>query len=247
MSLVLYQFPVSHYCEKIRWALDYKKRVYPDLVYTVKNLMPGPHVSTTKKLAKKTNVPILVHNGKVVQNSSDIISYLDDVFPKNALTPSDDTLKEEALAWERYFDKEVGGHVRRCCYHILLDNPAIVIHFFTQNAAWYGPLLYRFIFPKLRDRMRDLMDINAETAAQSKVNIDEAVDKMHEHFNHHTYLVGDQFSRADLSAASLLAPLCVPEKYGVVWPEKLPDELEKTVELFAGRMQWLHRLYQQYR
>jgi len=247
MSLVLYQFPISHYCEKIRWALDYKKRAYPDLNYTIKNLLPGPHVSTTKKIAKKTNVPILVHGDKVVQNFSDIISYLDEVFPKNPLTPTDDALKAEALAWERYFDKEVGVHVRRYCYHILLEYPAIVIHFFTQNGVWYGPLLYRFIFQKLRKRMRTLMDINDETAAQSREQIEKAIDKMHVHFNEHPYLVGSDFSRADLTAASLLAPLCVPDNYGVIWPDRLPDELQKSVTAYSAKTQWLHKFYNNYR
>ena len=38
MSRTLYQFPISHYCEKVRWAMDYKK-----LEYKAKNLLPGLH------------------------------------------------------------------------------------------------------------------------------------------------------------------------------------------------------------
>ncbi|MGR9114583.1 MAG: glutathione S-transferase N-terminal domain-containing protein [Gammaproteobacteria bacterium] len=34
--LTLYRFPVSHYCEKVRWALDYKQ-----LDFQTKNLLPG--------------------------------------------------------------------------------------------------------------------------------------------------------------------------------------------------------------
>ncbi|MCP3675846.1 MAG: glutathione S-transferase family protein, partial [Gammaproteobacteria bacterium] len=43
----LYQFPISHYCEKIRWSLDYK-----NLDYKIINLLPGLHIKTTKKLAE---------------------------------------------------------------------------------------------------------------------------------------------------------------------------------------------------
>jgi glutathione S-transferase len=35
--ITLYQFQFSHYCEKARWALDYK-----GLAYAPKNLLPGP-------------------------------------------------------------------------------------------------------------------------------------------------------------------------------------------------------------
>jgi glutathione S-transferase len=63
MSRVLYQFPISHYCEKIRWAMDYK-----GLDYTLKNLVPGLHLRTTKKIAPKTYLPILMDQGEQVQN-----------------------------------------------------------------------------------------------------------------------------------------------------------------------------------
>ena len=45
MALKLYQFAISHYCEKIRWALDYK-----GLNYETVNLLPGQHVKTIRKL-----------------------------------------------------------------------------------------------------------------------------------------------------------------------------------------------------
>ena len=34
----LYQFPLSHFCEKARWALDYKS-----IAYRPVNLLPGFH------------------------------------------------------------------------------------------------------------------------------------------------------------------------------------------------------------
>lgn len=55
--LTLYQFPISHYCEKIRWALEYKR-----LPYTKIDLLPGSHVGVVKKIAPKSNVPVLVHD-----------------------------------------------------------------------------------------------------------------------------------------------------------------------------------------
>jgi hypothetical protein len=42
----LYQFPFSHYCEKVRWALDYK-----GIAYRTVNLLPGFHFRYLAKLA----------------------------------------------------------------------------------------------------------------------------------------------------------------------------------------------------
>ena len=42
----LYQFPISHYCEKTRWHLDHK-----GLDYRVDNLFPGFHRLKSQRLA----------------------------------------------------------------------------------------------------------------------------------------------------------------------------------------------------
>ncbi len=160
--LTLYQFPISHYCEKVRWALDHKK-----LTYRIENLLPGLHIRKITKLAKRSSVPVLVHDGKAVQNSADIITYLDQAFAEQPLTPEVPELKQQALEWERFLDEDIGIHLRRVIYHELLEHPAVVVPFFTDKGPWYGPLLMKLTFPKLRERMRAVMDINETTANES--------------------------------------------------------------------------------
>ena len=58
----LYQLAGSHYCEKVHWALDYKK-----LLYTTINLIPGPHVKRIKRIAKTSQVPVLIDGNTVEQ------------------------------------------------------------------------------------------------------------------------------------------------------------------------------------
>ncbi len=97
--LKLYQFPISHYCEKIRWVLAFK-----NLNHEVKNLLPGLHTLTTKKLSPLTSVPILTHDDKVIQGSDKIISYLDETFPALRLIPQEVQTRDEALEWEKYIE-----------------------------------------------------------------------------------------------------------------------------------------------
>ena len=90
MALKLYQFAISHYCEKIRWALDYK-----GLNYETVNLLPGQHVKTIRKLTgEASSVPVLDHDGHVVQGSAAILDYLDQTFPEHPLTPADPDVRE---------------------------------------------------------------------------------------------------------------------------------------------------------
>lgn len=240
--IILYQFPISHYCEKVRWALDYKQ-----IKYKIINLLPGLHISKARKLAPDTSVPILVHDETVIQGSDRIISYLDDIFPERGLTPATGPLRDEALEWEQYVDREVGVHVRRCCYHILLEHPDIVIPFFTHNGPRYGKLYIKWVFPKLSNAMRKFMNINEDSSRHSRQRLGVAIDKLHSHLQHNAFLVDDRFTRADLSAASLLAPLSRPEKYGLNWPELLPQQYLDLVEEFQPKIKWVDEIYDRFR
>jgi glutathione S-transferase len=51
----LHQFQCSHFCEKARWALEYKQVPYQPV-----NLLPGFHLKPMRKLAPKSCVPVLV-------------------------------------------------------------------------------------------------------------------------------------------------------------------------------------------
>lgn len=242
MSRVLYQFPISHYCEKIRWAMDYK-----GLDYSLKNLFPGLHLRTTKKMAPKTYVPILLDHGEQVQNSHVILNYLDDKYPEKSLTPTDPEQLGEALAWEKYCDVEIGVHVRRFGYHYLLDEPKTVIPFFTQGGPWWGPLFFKLFFSKLEPIMRKVMSIDEVGANKSKERIQQAIDKLDAAYADKEFLVGDQFSRADLAAAALLAPLIMPQGYGLAWPATMPAKLEEFVDKNEQKLEKFRELYKNYR
>ncbi len=240
--LKLYQFPISHFCEKIRWALEYKKLKYKKI-----NLLPGLHVKKAIKLAGKSSLPILEDNGKIINESRKIITYLDSTYLNNPLTPHDQTLKKEARELEQFADKELGPDVRVLCYHTLLNYPDITIPFFTDDGPWYGHLILKFMFPKLSTKMRALMKIDEKNVLLIQNRLTKALDKIQQQTKNRTYLVGDSFSRADLAVASLLAPLFRPNKYGLNWPDQYPEPLNSTIDNFGDKLSWAQQVYQQHR
>ena len=242
MALVLYQFPISHFCEKARWALDYK-----GLDYTTKNLLPGLHVKTTKKLAARSSVPILEHDGRSVQGSEQIITYLDEHFPEKKLTPVNSHDAQFALEWERYLDREIGVHLRRYVYHTLLQHPDLVIGFFATGGPFWAKPFLKVVFPKLSRTMRKLMDINEATAAKSRQSMLMALERLNDALDEKSYLVGERFSRADLTAAALLAPLFMPPQFGLAWPAAMPEPLQSDVRALAPQLAWAEKIYQQHR
>lgn len=243
MASTLYQFAISHYCEKARFALDYKRADYRTV-----NLLPGLHVKTTKALARRSSVPLLVtENGSTVQGSDAIISHLDDSVPEHRLTPLNPEQRQRSLEWERWLDRRVGVDVRRYCYHHLLAERRLCIRMLSFGGPWYGRLVLRLGYRNLDSAMRRAMQIDDSGAKQSLRNIEQAVSKLEERYALGPFLVGDHFTRADLSAAALLAPLVRPQGYGLSWPDSMPAALEQTRERLAPQMQWLDRIYTHYR
>ena len=235
--LTLYQFTYSHFCEKVRWALDYKQ-----LPYQPHNLLAGPHLLTTKKLAPKTAVPILIDGETVIQDSAEILNHLDTKWPAAPLTPSDPILKKEALEWETYLDTEIGVPIRLYFYNSILSNVPMAKQVMLRDAPWYGPLLYRFIFPVVRGKIRESLGVSPEAAVQAKQHLEAAFAKLNQALIGKNFLVGDCFSRADLTACSLLAMFCLPQ-------QTLPDALEtfRTEHEQDRFFPWVAQTYQTYR
>lgn len=240
--LKLYQFPISHYSEKVRWALAYK-----EIPYEKVNLIPGPHMKVMVKLTGRSSVPAISDQGSIIFESRQILDYLDENYPQQSLTPKDLALKSQAYEWEKFADEEIGVHVRKICYHSLLEEPKIVKKFFAQDGPWYGPLLLFFIFPRLSKKMRKYMDINEAAAKESKRKLNIALEKINNHLASRKYLVGDSFSRADLTVAALLAPMIQPQQYGLKWPQHLPETLQQYIDSIQPQLLWSQQLYRNFR
>ncbi len=240
--LKLYQFPISHYCEKARWALELK-----DLPYRKVNLLPGPHAKKAKKIAGNSKLPILLHDKYSTQGSSEIITYLDKNFSRRSLTPEDPEEAKLAAAWESYADREIGPQVRLLSYHTLLDHRNLVIPMMTQDCPWYSSLMMKTAFPKVSVAMRDLMKINDASAEKARQEISTALDNIADTLGDKEFLVGETFTRADLSVASLLAPLIMPQGYGVDWPETVPEPLASQISGFKDRLGWVGHIYDNFR
>lgn len=242
MTITLHQFPISHYCEKVRWALDYK-----GLEYRVQNHLPGLHLKKISRFAPASSVPVLEHGGNVIQGSANIISYLDQHFPEKSLTPQDETQKSDALRWEAFCDDHIGPHVRRYCYDTLLDYPELVIPFFAQGGPFWGKAFLKLIFPKLQGVMRKAMQIREPQVSESRETLETSMATLAREYEARPFLVGDTFSRADLAAASLLAPLFMPPQYGLKWPASMPEPLQSWVNAQSAGLTRYPALYANYR
>jgi glutathione S-transferase len=235
----LYQFPCSHFCEKARWALEYKRVAYQPV-----NLLPGFHVKSMRKLAAKSCLPVLVDEETVVQESSAIITYLDTKFPSPSLTPHEPQAARVALDWERYLDEHIGVSLRLWYYHHALPYRDLGRRFLLQGSSWPRSALFKLAYPKVREKMLRFMNINADTARQAEEQLLVALERLDEALEGSGFLVKDSFSRADLTACALLAPWCLPQE-----GQAIPKPLLETRNRLEGRRfyRWVRSIYDNYR
>ena len=213
----LYTFTISHFAEKARWSLDYK-----GIHYQEKRLVPGSHVPIIKRVAPSTFVPVLQDAGRIIQGSSAIIDYVDEHSPEPPLTPADPSERQRTLEFERWLDCEFGERVRRIFYFHALNHRDLAILLFNQGGPWWGRLFCRVGFRMIANRIRQMYAITAENVALDMDRVTAVYERLDTLLENRRYLVGDRFSRADLTLAALAAPTWRPPEHPTYWP---PDEL----------------------
>lgn len=246
MPMQLYQFALSHYSEKVRWALDLKG-IRCEPVF----LLPGMHRKTIRGLTgqKPATVPVLVDSGQVIQGSAAILDHLDAAYPDKPLLPGEAGAKAAALAWEKRLDDQAGPAVRTFAYHHLLQRPKIVAPLLAAKTPFWNRYLIRLGFSRIEEVMRDRMRINERTAAEAQLIVEGLLDEIGAVYREGGFLAGNTFSRADLTAGALFAPLFMPEQYPVPWPrlQRLPPAMKRWRETNEQRLAPVAECYRAYR
>src|SRR5207244_470877 len=124
---VLWQFTYSHFNEKARWALDFK-----GVPHVRRSLLPGPHAVKIRRMTGQSAVPVLELDGRAIHDSSRIIAALEEAYPDPPLYPRDQADRRRAIELEDFLDDELGPHIRRYAFYLLLPFPDTVVAMFSQ-------------------------------------------------------------------------------------------------------------------
>ena len=246
-EVALYVFAISHFCEKARWALDYL-----GIDYALKFTPPGVHQLLAKKLGvPRTSLPIIVADGKAIQGSAAIIDWAESVASSGTTGLSTDQSREKGRQIEKRLDKVAGVHVRRYYYsEALVEYPQTVRPVFTHGLKMREKLMVLATWGVMRKMMIKGMDLGTEQGQDSRHIVDEELAWLDEILaDGRDYLVGNEFSRTDLTAASLLAPLVLPKEHPVYAGMELPPQMAEDLTKWENRptLQWIRKTYAAYR
>ena len=243
----LWQIDISHYSEKARWALAYKgvehKRRAP---------VPGAHIPVALWLtrgAQKT-FPIIDLDGQRIGDSTAIIAALEERTPEPSLYPEDPEQRRRALELEDFFDEELGPHIRLLVFHELGNDPERFAKLMEGTAP--GPLArmsrpaatYARTYTGLRFGVR-----SPEAAERARAKVLAALDRLDAELGSNDYLVGESFSVADLTAASLFYPLVLPAEGPLPADEEPPAGIERFRAPLKERRgyRWVEEMFHRHR
>jgi glutathione S-transferase len=232
----LITIPISHYCEKARWALDRAAVGYDEHPH-----VQFAHIWHARRAGGGRTVPVLVTADGTLRASADILAWADRRLPEpERLYPA--AGGDAARALEARFDAGLGPDGRLWMYHATLP----VVREMAPWALAGVPARERRAFARfggaLDPAIRRYLGVSAAGAHA-------ALERVRADFEHvaalladgRPHLLGERFTAADLTFAALSAAVLIPADYGSplppleVLPAAMGDEVRRLREHPAGR------------
>jgi glutathione S-transferase len=241
---LLWHIPLSHFNEKVRWALDYKGIAHQRRVLGANYLIRAWRATGQGKL------PILWLDGQPISDSTRIIAALEERYPEPALYPRDTAARERALALEDDLDETLGPSLRAAIVTPLFrEDPELALRVLTTGMPEKA---YRRLRPLLRvfpTYYRFRHKISEARLEKDRATVAAALDRIEEWRQGRAFLVGEAFSVADLTASALLGALLAPPEIQYPLQVELPGYLQEYRDLLLRHpaMQWAADIWRQHR
>lgn len=217
---VLVTIPISHYCEKARWALRRAGVAYRERAH-----VQAIHRLATRRAGGGLTAPVFVCADGVLADSSDILTWADaQAPPDRALYPENPDRAVEVRLLEDDFNARLGPHSRRWMYQQLRERRDLAITYGCTGIPTWERATLRLAYPVLIAIVARVLDVTPEKAVESEAEVRAVFDAVGERLaDGRRYICGEDFTAADLTFSALAAPVLMPTGYGVPLPQ--PDEL----------------------
>jgi glutathione S-transferase len=213
--LRLYHAWASTCSQKVRLALAEKDIAYDGVVLNLRRF----EQLTPEFMAINPRgvVPVLVHDGFVVCESTIINDYLDDAFPERPLRPADAMGRARVAMWSRFVDDVPTMAIKKPSYQKNL-RPMLQ----TLSDAEIDDAVRRMPNPENARRWRAAArdGIPAAELAAAHSDLGDMLRRMEETLAASKWLAGDEYSLADVNMAPFVHRLASFPEYDLDrdWP-----------------------------
>ncbi len=227
--LRLVTIPISHYCEKARWALE-----RANMPYREERHIQGVHQVAARRAGGGKTVPVLVTDEGAIGESHDILAWIDERTPaERRLFPAEPHARAEVESLCERFDEQLGPQGRRLMYVHMLPARELVLDFNNQGVPRWEDRTLRYGWTVIQYFIKRELGIVPKIEVEDEVAVFRELDHVAELLSDgRPYLCGERFSAADLTFAALSAPVVIPSVYGVSLPQPdvMPPHMAAIVE-----------------
>ena len=196
--LELYQFELSHYCEKIRLILDYK-----GLTYRKIEVVPGLGQLDLYQMSGQRQVPVLKDGVEVISDSTAIALHLDKKYPDRPILPEDPQQRALCLLLEEWADMSIGLNARKVMLGAFSQDPAFRSAILPTSA----PAFLKSIVEAVPNEALSLLGAGAGFGADAiktaRKAMQQNLESLSTLLSANPYLIGDQPTLADFAVAGL--------------------------------------------
>jgi glutathione S-transferase len=228
--LRLVTIPISHYCEKARWALDRAR-----IPYREERHVQGIHRVAARRAGGGATVPVLVTPDGAIGESQEILEWVDArLAPEQRLFPQGVAQRAEVDALCRRLDERLGPAARRLIYVHMFDQRELVLGFNNQGVPWWEDRALRYGWQPLRRFIERELGIVPGGQVRDEAIVFEELDHVATLLaDGRPFLGGERFGAADLTFAALSAAATLPDGYGVTLPQ--PEMLAPATAALVQR------------
>ena len=172
-------------------------------------------------------VPVLIHDGAVITESTVINEYLDEVFPKKRLVPKDPVARARMRIWNKFVDEYFCPALSRIGWSIIIPQIAARLKSGELEEA-----LKKVPLEEQRRKWRTAATESFTPAelAEARRQVGVSIERMEKILQDSKWLAGDEYSLADVNTYSMAA--------GV--PRLIPEAMSE--EKTPRAMDWLRRM-----
>ena len=217
--LELYHHGSSVCAAKVRFALEEKRLQWTG--HYVDILKGEQFAPEFLALNPKAVVPVLVHDGAVITESTVICEYVDEVFPERPLMPPTPLERARVRVWTKAVDEELHPACSAITYvvshrHTILSNGAGSFEEFLSRGAHEGVAARTLKWQWIQHGLE-------APGALDKIRLYAAyLGKMEQALAASTWLVGERFTMADVAMAPYVNRLAALSMDGFWEAGRLP-------------------------